>query len=127
MKETIKHTTFADRLLFLFLTVVSVSGIFYARDALPQGNDVIIEVNGKPAYTFPLHIDRSVPVSGPYGVTEIEIHDKKVRIREAHCPNQTCVKEGWVSKGIIVCLPNKIVVIVGSRNNQHKDLDAITG
>lgn len=128
MKETIKNTTLADRLLFLFLTAVSVSGIFYAREALPQGNDVIIEINGKPAYTFPLDIDRSVPVSGPYGITEIEIQGKKVRVRETHCPNRTCVKEGWVSKGVIVCLPNKIVVIVGSRgNNQHKDLDAITG
>ena len=128
MKETIKNTTLADRLLLLFLTTASVSGIFYAREALPQGSDVVIEVKGKPAYIFPLHIDRSVPVIGTYGVTEIEIQDKKVRIREAHCPNQTCVQEGWVSKGVIVCLPNKIVVIVGgSRNNQHKDLDAITG
>ncbi len=127
MKKIIKSTTLADRLLFLFLTVVSISGIFYAREALPQGNDVIIEINGKPAYSLPLDINRSVSVNGPYGVTEIEILDRKVRIREAHCPNRICVKEGWVSRGIIVCLPNRIVVIVGGGNERHRDIDAITG
>lgn len=127
MKKIIKSTTLADRLLFLFLTVVSVSGILYAREALPKGNDVIIEINGKPAYSLPLDVNATVPVSGPYGVTEIEILDRKVRIREAHCPNRICVKEGWVSRGIIVCLPNRIVVIVGGGNEPRKDIDAITG
>ncbi|MEW6109852.1 MAG: NusG domain II-containing protein [Nitrospirota bacterium] len=127
MKDSIKRTTIADRILFLFLIVISISGIFISKEALPQGSDVIIEIDGKPEYTLPLNIDKTISVNGPYGITRIQIKDKKVRIMEAHCPNQLCVKNGWISRGVIVCLPNRILIIVGSGNNPGKDIDAITG
>lgn len=117
-----------DRLLFLLLISLSIAGIFVSRDALSQGSEVIVEIDGKPMYTLPLYEDRLLSVGGPYGDTLIEIKEKKVRVREAHCPNQLCVKEGWISKGVIVCLPNKLVIIVGgSKKDQHPDIDAVTG
>ena len=128
MKETIKNTTVFDRLLFLALFSVSIAGIFISRDALSQGSDVIIEINGKPAYTLPLYSDRLLPVDGPSGNTLIEIKEGKVRVKEASCRNQICAKEGWISKGVIVCLPNKLVIIVGgSKKTRQQGLDAITG
>jgi hypothetical protein len=127
LKETIKNTTLADRLLFFFLISLSIAGIFVSKDALSQGSDVIIEIDGKPAYTLPLYVDRLISVSGPYGNTLIEIQGKKVRVKEAHCRNQICVKEGWISRGVIVCLPNKLVLIVGGTKDQKLDIDAITG
>ncbi len=128
MKEVIKNTTLADRLLFFFLMVVSVSGIFLSKEAMSQGSDVVVEIDGKPAYTFPLSTNRTIPVDGLYGKTVIEISDKKVRVKEACCPNRLCAKQGWISRGAIVCLPNKIVVIVGGKGNKtRRDIDAITG
>jgi len=128
LKETIKNTTLADRLLFILLISVSIAGIFISRDALSQGSDVIIEIDGKPAYTLPLYANRLLSVGGPYGNTLIEIQGGKVRVKEAHCRNQICVKEGWISKGVIVCLPNKLVIIVGgSKKDQQQGIDAITG
>ncbi len=128
MKETIKNTTLADRLLFILLISVSIAGIFISRDALSQGSNVIIEIDGKPAYTLPLYENRLVPVDGPYGITLIEIQGGKVRVKQAHCRNQICVREGWISKGVIVCLPNKLVIIVGgSKKDKQQGIDAITG
>ena len=128
MKETIKNTTLADRLLFIFLISVSIAGIFISRDALSHGSDVIIELDGKPAYTLPLYANRLLSVGGPYGITLIEIQGGKVRVKEAHCRNQICVREGWISKGVIVCLPNKLVIIVGgSKKEKQQGIDAITG
>jgi len=128
LKETIKNTTLADRLLFLFLISLSIAGIFISREALSQGSEVVIEIDGKPVYTLPLYEDRVLSVGGSYGDTLIEIQGKKVRVKEAHCPNQICVKEGWISKGVIVCLPNKLVIIVGGSNkDQHPGIDAVTG
>jgi len=128
LKETIKNTTMADRLLFILLISVSIAGIFISKDALSQGSDVIIEVDGKPAYTLPLYANRLLTVGGPYGNTLIEIQGGKVRVKEAHCRNQLCVREGWISKGVIVCLPNKLVVIVGgSKKDRQQGIDAITG
>jgi len=127
LKRIIKITTFADRLLFLILISASVTGIFYSREAVSQSSGVVIEVNGRPEFTFPLHTDRTVSVSGPCGNMLVEIRDGKVRVKEAHCPNQLCVKEGWISKGVIVCLPNKVVVFVGGGHDHGKDTDAVSG
>lgn len=118
----------ADRLLFILLVAGSIAGIFISRDALSHGSDVIIEVDGKPAYTLSLYENRLLPVEGPYGPTFIEIEKGKVRVKESHCRNQICVREGWISKGVIVCLPNKLVIIVGgSKKDQQQGIDAITG
>jgi len=128
LKETIKNTTLADRILFFFLIFLSIAGIFVSREALSQGSDVIVEVDGKPAYTLPLNVNKLLSVGGPYGPTLVEIEKGKVRIRESHCRNQICVREGWISRGVIVCLPNKLVIIVaGSSKYQKQGIDAITG
>lgn len=114
-------------MLFLFLISVSLVGIFISRDALSHNSDIIIEINGKPAYTLSLYADRLFSVDGPYGNTLMEIKEGKVRVKEANCPNQLCAKEGWISKGVIVCLPNKLTIIVGSsKKNQQSGIDAIT-
>ena len=128
MKETIKNTTLADRLLFIFLISVSIAGIFISKNALSQGSDVIVEVDGKPSYTLPLNINKLLSIDGPYGPTLIEIESGKVRVKETYCRNQICVREGWISKGVIVCLPNKLVIIVGgSKKDKQQGIDAITG
>jgi len=128
MKKSIKGTTISDRLLLLFLITASISGIFLARDALPESGEVVIELDGQPAFTAALREDRVIRLQSSVGPVEVEIKNSRARIREAHCPNQLCVKQGWVSRGIIVCLPGKIVVFVGGRGkHKKKDLDAVTG
>ncbi len=127
MKAVIRNTTIADRLLFLILITASVAGIFVSREAMPKGSDVIVEVDGRTAYTFALDTDRTFQVPGPLGMTVVEIKDRKVRVKEAHCPNRLCEKQGWVARGAIVCLPNRIVISVGGIANTPKGVDAITG
>ena len=128
MKQALRRTTTADRLLFIFLIFLSAAGLFFSREAMSQGSDVVIEIDGKPVYTLPLFTDRTLALDGPFGPTIVEIRDRKVRVKEAHCPNQICVKQGWISRGAIVCLPNKLVVIVGgSPKDRKQGLDAITG
>jgi hypothetical protein len=128
LKTVIKSTTFADKLLFLALLTASLAGIFVSREAMPQGPDIVITVDGKPQYTLPRDQDRLVSIPGPFGNTVVEIKDMKVRVREAHCPNRICEKQGWISKGAIVCLPNHIVITVGGKaDNLPKGIDAVTG
>ena len=107
--------------------VGSVAGIFISREAVSQSSDVVVDVDGKPAYTFPVTVNKVITVSSRCGDTVIEIKDGRVRIREAHCPNLLCVKQGWISRGVIVCLPNRIVVTVGGRSGLEKNIDAVTG
>jgi hypothetical protein len=128
VRKSIKNTTIPDRLLLLFLVAASIAGIFLARDAMPEPGSVVIEVDGKPAFTAAMREDRVIRLQSSAGPVEVEISNGRARIREAHCPNQLCVKQGWVSRGIIVCLPGKVVVFVGGRDtHKKKDLDAVTG
>jgi hypothetical protein len=99
--------------------------MFYSREALSQGTDVVIEVNGKAVYTMSLDTNREIPVEGTHGRAIVEIRDGKVRMKEAQCENHICMKQGWITQGTIVCLPNSIVIITGS--GSKKDIDAITG
>jgi len=128
LRTVIRDTTIADRLLFVVLIAASIAGIFVSREAMPRGSDVLVEVNGKTAYTFTLDKDRTFQVPGPRGETVVEIKDNKVRVKEAHCPNRLCEKQGWVERGVIVCLPNHIVISVGGKAGiSTKGVDAITG
>ncbi|OPY56265.1 MAG: hypothetical protein A4E55_02162 [Pelotomaculum sp. PtaU1.Bin035] len=55
---------------------------------------------------------------GHYNVVEIE--KGRARIREADCPNQICVRTGWISQPgqIAVCVPNKFnIEIKGKSSN----------
>lgn len=41
----------------------------------------------------------------------LEIRGGRVRMAQADCPDQLCVRHGWISRtgGAIVCLPNQFV------------------
>ena len=125
-KSLLRDTSWADRVLFSALVAVSVAGIFFIRDVMPQGQSITIEVDGKPAYILPLDEDRMLSVEGPVGLTTVEIKDRKVRVTDSPCRNKLCVKQGWVGSGSIICLPNRIVVIIGNKAKK-KGPDAITG
>lgn len=128
MKKSIKNMTIADRVLFVVLITFSIAGMVIVQEAIPQGAYVNIEIDGSLAYTFPLDIDRIVPVSTPDGNMIIEINDEKVRVSESDCPKKFCVSQGWIAKGAIICLPNKTVILVGQgMPYSEKELDAISG
>lgn len=125
MKKALRNMTIADRALFLALVIASFAGLFYTREAVSRNADVVIEVGGKAVYTLTLDTDREVTVEGMHGDAVVEVKDGKVRMKEARCDNHICVKQGWITQGTIVCLPNRIVVIVGA--GMKKEIDAIAG
>jgi hypothetical protein len=125
LKKAISNTTTADRVLFLFLIMSSIAGLLYTREALSKGSEVVIEVNGRPCYTLSLDVDKEVSVEGTRSTAVVEIKDGKVRMKESQCDNHICIKQGWMARGTIVCLPNNIVILIGTGTPDH--IDAITG
>ena len=53
----------------------------------------------------------------------IEVKDKKIRISEANCRDQVCVRQGYRSKvgQSIVCLPHKLLVEIKSSDGKNVD------
>ena len=67
-------------------------------------------------------------VEGPGGFSNtIEVEPGRIRVREAGCPDQVCVHQGYISDGTvpIVCLPNRLVIEIISGGGDS--LDAAAG
>jgi len=69
-------------------------------------------------YTIELDSDGRINV--------IEVEHGRIRMQTADCPDGTCVRTGWISRGVtpIVCLPNSLVIELESSDN---DIDAQVG
>ena len=69
--------------------------------------------------------DETFSVSYQGHTNTIEIRDKKIRVLDADCPDQTCVNMGWLSSASmpIVCLPHHLVI---EFTDDTDALDAIT-
>lgn len=69
-------------------------------------------------HELPLGKDAELTVTTSLGTNVIEVRDGRVRVREADCPNQDCVNQGWIDADgeQIVCLPHRLYVeIEGGR------------
>jgi hypothetical protein len=120
--------TFFDKFLFMVLTIFALTVFLFARELFPSGTNVEISVDNKPMYTLLLRDNRTVTVKGPLGESVIEINKGKVRMKSSPCPDQICVFQGWIDRGAIICLPNKVIVSVTGHEQQStdSDLDAVT-
>jgi hypothetical protein len=127
LKNLFHNTTLADAVLFSFLMLASLSGMFLIHQVVAQGQTVRVEMDGKPVYILPIDSNNAVSVEGTMGKTEIEIKDHKVRITSSPCNNKLCVRQGWTQQGTIICLPNRILVTIEDESQQSGTVDAITG
>ncbi len=117
----------ADWVLIAFLMIAAVLSIYLVPRWLTSGStDVEILSRDKLLGRYPLNEDRRVEVPGPLGVTEVTIKEGRVRIQSSPCPHKTCKAMGDIGTegGILVCLPNEIIVRVG--NGQPNGLDAVS-
>lgn len=75
----------------------------------------IIRVQGQVVRTIDLDPDgvhSTFLVSGRLGAATVEVSDAKIRMHEATCLGQICVKQGWITHPgeSIVCVPGEIVI-----------------
>jgi len=124
----LRMATRADKLLFILLIVFAITGFFFAKEMFPSGAFIKISLDNKTVYTLPLDEDRIVTVTGPIGESSIEIKNSKVHIKDAPCPKKLCIHQGWIDRGAIICLPNKVVVSVSGEEQPFRgsEYDAIS-
>lgn len=114
-----------DKLLLLLLIVLTITGFLLVRRLLEPGNVVRVSSENKTVYVLSLDEDRTVLVRGPLGDNVIEIKSRKARIKDATCPDKLCTHHGWIDRGAIICLPNRVVVTVGADKRDER-YDAIS-
>ena len=65
--------------------------------------------------------------SGDDGYNIISIERGRICVSEADCSDKSCVRQGWVSGGIvpIVCLPHRLVIRM--EDSKTPEFDAVVG
>ena len=108
-----KHTTLLrDTLLIAALLLIGIVLLFVLRGRSSEGSYVIIMYQNEEKARFSLTSNGVYDIND--GKNQIEILDGKVRMIDADCPDELCIRQGWVEYDgqSIICLPNKITVMV---------------
>lgn len=109
--------------------IVIISYISYITVNLLRNGEadtVVIYVDGKIEKKLDLNKNQEYKVNVDNGYNIIRIKDKKVRIKESDCSNQTCVNMGTISKDgqTLICLPHKVEVTIVSDDKSEVDVIA---
>ncbi|MDY0234690.1 MAG: NusG domain II-containing protein [Gudongella sp.] len=109
--------TKGDKVLIVFIILISIlSFVYINRYAFSnQEKYVSVQVNGEEVKKILFDeklIGETIPINTEYGYNLLEIGDERIRFYEADCPDQICVRQGFISRvgETLVCLPNKLVV-----------------
>lgn len=136
IKEFIKSSRLKpwDGIIVLLLILSSFIPVIVF--ALQQQNtptvekQAVLRVNGKEIRSFDLYEGQETYTfnyedpDGEYNL--IEISGDRIRIKEADCGDQVCVRRGWATNNgeTIVCLPHKLVIeIQASDGSDIGDID----
>jgi hypothetical protein len=111
-------------ILFSFAPIVVYS--IQQQGASPE-KEAVLRVDGQEIKTFSLKAGQKSytyeykDAHGDYNL--IEVSGDKIRISEADCSDQVCVRRGWAEDNgeTIVCLPHKLVIEVRSADGSEGD------
>ena len=98
--------------IFLILLILAASFILSKSMQIKKGDTVTINANGK-IYEYSLSKNAEYKVEGLIGTSTVLVHDGKVRITDSPCRNKTCIHQK--DSSTIICLPNRIIVKVNSK------------
>ena len=110
--KTKKLFTVADGLLLLFIALLALAAVFF----LPKtGGEVAdVYVGGELVCTLSLEKDGEYVVPTRTGKNVVAVKDGKVYMKDADCPDKSCVHAGKTDlKGsVIACLPHGVKIVV---------------
>jgi hypothetical protein len=88
-------------------------------------NTVLFQINNRVSEEIQLFRDyESIIIPGYIGNTEFSLTAGKLKVIRSSCNHNICKKTGEISNGKIVCVPNRLVAVINTR--QNSPVDAIT-
>ncbi|MBV2233996.1 MAG: NusG domain II-containing protein [Sterolibacterium sp.] len=84
----------------------------------------VIRSNGQIIAELAVNTARQYEVSGPLGITVIEIQPGRARVLSDPGPRQYCVRQGWLSRAnaIAICAPNQVSLSLVGREPAYDSL-----
>jgi len=122
-----------DLIVYIFAVALIMVGLLGMYAMGTQGGDksVVVELDGQEVYSCRVYKGMA-PVefrvdagNGQYNIVLITYEE--VKIKEANCPDQVCVKSGPIRHAgqAIVCLPHRVVVKITAGHEETPDVDDI--
>lgn len=107
-----KRKILFDVILIISLISVSLAAYFISDALMEDGKYAIVSVDGKETQKYSLSVDGEYPILDGKNVLVIE--NGAVYMKDADCPDKTCVRAGKISRTgeRITCLPNRVIVII---------------
>ena len=70
----------------------------------------VLRLDGRVVAEYPLTADHRVEVTGPLGITVVEIKPGRARVLSDPGPRQYCVRQGWLTQAnaVAICAPNHV-------------------
>lgn len=105
-----------NRIILIICIGIFAAGLIGSAVVLfaPKKQTVVIKRDSEVLYTFDLSTAENQTIEIPYGDSgnTVEILDGQIRVRDAQCPDKTCVHMGWLHSSAmpIVCLPNHLII-----------------
>ncbi|MGL5755199.1 MAG: NusG domain II-containing protein [Paraclostridium sp.] len=114
---------------FLILSIIVVVCAFLVFNHFKESgkaDKVVIYVDNKVYKEVPLDKNEELTIKTENGYNKVKIHDKGVEVTQASCPDEVCVKTGFINKSnkSIVCIPNKVSIKIIS--DEKNDIDIIS-
>ncbi len=78
------------------------------------GRTAAVRVDGQLVMRISLEEDGEYPIDTAYGHNLLAVEGGAIRVREADCPDGTCLREGAVSRAgrTLACLPHRLSVTI---------------
>ena len=100
--------------------VLLLAGILWFSSRT-EGRTAEVLQDGKLLYTFSLEEVPDQTIRVEYGdrYNIVQIDEGRIRVLEADCPDQICVRMGWLhSAAPVVCLPNRLVIQFADKDTE---------
>lgn len=123
--------TKGDKVLVIVLIVFSLLFAYYMATVNNnlEKKYISIQINGEEINTIEFSDDiigETYVLETEFGRNVLQFVDGEVRIIEASCPDQLCVKQGKIGQvgQLLVCLPNRLVVEIKANDAVNDDIDS---
>ena len=134
MKRLWNYLTIYDKVLIISLIMISgifmlspLVGFLIDQDGEYQEKEIVIQSgDGRIKRLLLENTFREeaiiIPVEGPLGISYIEAHQGRVRVKKAppDDPLKICEHTGWIEQAgpLIICVPNRISVWIEDKESE---------
>ena len=116
-------------IIVVLITFSFIPNLLYSNVVSKNNKNLYatIKVNGKVHTTIdlPLAFEKRLSISTDHGNNTIVINSNEVKILDADCKDELCIKQGSISKvgKALICLPNELIIeIKGDEYDSSDDL-----